>query len=258
MLQTSNPALRTGTFAELREGVGQIAQERAESKTMTVEGTALKMGALLILVAAGAAWSWSIFFNAGEAGYQAVMPWMIGGVIAGLITAIVTIFKQNWAPYTAPFYAVFEGLFLGAISAFFDARYPGLPMMAVGLTFGVTFLMGALYVTGVIKVTGRLIGGIIAATGAVALLYLTSLLFSMFGMPLSFMHGSGLLSIGISVVVVVIAALNLVLDFHVIEENVEAESPKWMEWYGAFSLLVTLVWLYIELLHLLAKIQGRR
>ncbi len=257
MLETSNPALRTGTFADLRKGVGDIARERAKSTTMTVEGTALKMGALLILVAAGATWTWMLFTNNGENGRGAVMPWMIGGAIGGLVLSLVTIFKQRWSPFTSPFYAVCEGFFLGGISAFFDAQNPGLPMLAIALTFGVTAVMGALYVTRVIKVTGRLIGGIIAATGAIALLYLVNFVLSLLGVPFSFLSGTGLISIGFSFIVVGVAALNLVLDFHVIEENVEAESPKWMEWYGAFSLMLTLVWLYIELLHLLAKLRGR-
>ena len=255
MFESSNPAFSTGAFADLREHVGDIAKERSRSTTMTIEGTALKTGALLVLAIAGAAWSWSVFVRGGDQGFSAVMPWMLGGLGVGLIFSFITIFKQNWAPVTGPIYAVAEGLALGGISALLESRYPGIPMLAAGLTFGVTAVMLGLYATRTIKVTGKLIGGIIAATMGVALLYFVNFMLSMFGIHLGLFHGSGLLSIGISLLVVAVAAFNLLLDFHVIEEAAEADAPKWMEWYGAFSIVLTLVWLYIELLMLLRQLR---
>ena len=248
-MRSSNPALRTNTFADFRVGLGaQQAEERAQ---MTVQGAVNRTGFLLVLVSAGAAFTWSTFFTGG---FQAVMPFLGVGAVVSLIAAIVTIFKKEWAPYTASIYAGAEGLLLGGISAFVETQYPGLALTAVGLTFGVLFMLLALYTTGIIKVTQGFIAGVAAATGAVFLIYMASWLLGMFGVAIPFIHGSGLIGIGFSVAVVVIAALNLVLDFHLIKEGADAGAPKWMEWYAAFGLMVTLVWLYIEILSLLMKL----
>jgi len=182
---------------------------------------------------------------------------MIGGAIGGFILALVTVFKPKLSPYTAPFYALFEGLFLGGISALMNASYPGIVMQAVGLTFGTLFAMLFAYKTGLIKVTQKFRSGIIAATGGIMLFYMVTWILGMFGFGNGLYYGSSLLSIGISLFVVVIAALNLVLDFDFIERGAQSGAPKYMEWYGAFGLMVTLIWLYIELLRLLSKLASR-
>jgi uncharacterized YccA/Bax inhibitor family protein len=169
----------------------------------------------------------------------------------------VTIFKPRVAPYTSPFYAVLEGLFLGAISARYAVQYAGLPLQAVGLTFMVFLAMLTVYQTRIIKVTDKLRFGIAAATGGIALFYLLSFVLAMFGVQIPMIHGSGMVGIGFSLIVVGIAALNLVLDFDFIDRGVQAQAPKHMEWYAAFGLLVTLVWLYLEILRLLSKLQRR-
>jgi uncharacterized YccA/Bax inhibitor family protein len=158
---------------------------------------------------------------------------------------------------TAPIYAVFEGLFLGAISAMFEAMYPGLVMRAVSLTFGVFFIMLLLYRSGTIRATQKFRTVILAATGGIALVYFVSFIAGMFGVNFGFMTGNSMMSIGFSLVVVVIAALNLILDFDMITRGADAMAPKYMEWYGAFGLMVTLIWLYLELLRLLSKIASR-
>lgn len=263
MMRTSNPALNAFEQAARQAGT--------QSQTMTLQGTATKTMALLVLVGAAAGWVWYLFSqamaaaNTGaatpaavmSAGMQAVMPWMIGGVIGGLIFALVTVFKVNWAPVTAPFYAICEGLFLGALSSMIETRYPGIVVQAVGLTFGVLLVMLVAYRTGVIKVTRGFALGVVAATGAIALFYLATMVLGMFGVNTGTLTGSGPLSIGISVVIVIVAALNLALDFAFIDQQAEAGAPKSMEWYGAFSLLVTLVWLYLEILRLLSKLRER-
>jgi len=257
--RSSNPVLSKKAFN---------AQSYAADYTevMTVNGTINKSLIMLLLVLVGASYTWKIFFSAYsaeigasslEAGASLVMKWIAIGGIGGLIFALITMFKKTWAYFTAPIYAVLEGLFLGAISAFFEARYPGLVMQAIALTFGTMFILLAGYRTGIIKVTDKLRSGIIAATGAVALVYLISFIFSLFGVSNLIINSNGILGIGISVVIVIIAALNLVLDFDFIYEGSKAGLPKHMEWYAAFGLIVTLIWLYIEMLRLLSKITSR-
>ena len=176
------------------------------------------------------------------------------GVFGGFIVAMVTIFKKEWSPVTAPIYALLEGLVLGGLSAFLDLRYPGIAMQAVGLTFGTLFVLLLAYRSGLIPVTQKLRMGIIAATGGIALLYLMEMLLGIFGIHFAAINGSGFIGIGFSLFVVAIAALNLVLDFDFIERGVQAGAPKYMEWYGAFGIIVTLVWLYLEILRLLSKL----
>jgi uncharacterized YccA/Bax inhibitor family protein len=184
------------------------------------------------------------------------MPLIWIGAIGGLVMALVTAFKQTWAPVTAPIYAALEGLFVGAVSALFEARYPGIVMQAVMLTFGTLGALLMAYKSGLIKATENFKLGVTAATGAIALLYLVNIGLRLFtDVSIPFIHESGLLGIGFSLFVVTIAALNLVLDFDFIESGAEANAPKYMEWYGAFGLVVTLIWLYIEFLRLLAKLR---
>jgi len=249
--RSSNPALSKNAFSAQ-------AYTTSYTEVMTLNGTLNKSIAMLLLVIVGALYTWKIFFGAAEGyGQSMVLPWMIGGGIGGFILSLVTIFKKEWSYITAPLYAVLEGLFLGAISAFFEASYPGLVMQAIALTFGTLFIMLFAYRTGIIKVTQKFRAGIIAATGAVALVYLISFIFSLFGAGSLIINGNGILGIGISLVIVVIAALNLVLDFDFIAQGSQAGLPKYMEWYAAFGLMLTLIWLYIEILRLLSKFASR-
>ena len=182
---------------------------------------------------------------------------MLGGAIGGFVLALITTFKKEWSPVTAPMYALVEGFFLGAISAVFEARFPGIVFQAVLLTFGTLFALLAAYRSGLIKVTENFKLGVVAATGGIALLYLASFVLSFFNINVPVIHEASWLGIAFSLFVVVVAALNLVLDFDFIETGAAARAPKYMEWYGAFGLMVTLVWLYVEFLRLLSKIQQR-
>jgi uncharacterized YccA/Bax inhibitor family protein len=211
-----------------------------------------KTGISLVVLIAAAALQWNGVF--GEA-----MPLVVlAGVIGGLVVALVTVFKKQWAPVTTPLYAVLEGLALGGISLIFEERYPGIVINAVGLTFGTLAVLLLAYRSGLIRATENFKLGIVAATGAIAVLYLASMVMGFFGKSMAFIHEGSTIGIIFSLVVVVIAALNLVLDFDFIERGAATGAPKYMEWYAAFGLLVTLVWLYLEMLRLLAKLQGRR
>ncbi len=185
---------------------------------------------------------------------------MMLGFIGGFIMAIVTIFKKTWAPYTVSGYALLEGLALGGISRIFEAQYPGIASQAIFLTFGILAALLLAYKTGIIRPTENFKLGVFAATGGIFIMYLISFIMSIFGSGMSIMNpnNASMMSIGISLFVVVIASLNLVLDFDFIEEGAEKGAPKYMEWYGAFGLLVTLIWLYLEILRLLAKLYSRR
>lgn len=230
------------------------------TEVMTLQGTVNKIFIMLLLVLLGAIYTWNLFFNAASpaAGAVAVQGWIMGGAIGGFVFAMITSFKKSWAPYTAPVYALLEGVFLGAVSAFFETMFQGIVIQAVALTFGTLFALLFCYKSGIIKPTQKFKLMIFAATGGICLFYLITFILSLFHMNMAMFYGSGNLSIGISLVVVVIAALNLVLDFDFIEQGVNANAPKYMEWYSAFGLMVTLVWLYIEFLQLLAKLANRR
>ena len=249
-MQSGNPALNKNTFLDV--GSGRVL---SGDGTMTLDGTVNKTGFLLILVLVGAMFSWSRY--AGPASVAGLYPLMIGGALGGLVLALVTVFKKQWAPITAPLYAAVEGVFIGAISVIFEARFPGIVMQAVGLTFGVMAALLMAYRSGLIRATEKFKLGIVAATGGVMLLYLANFAMGFFGHSIGFINGSSGIGIAFSAVVVVIAALNLILDFDLIESGVNAGAPKYMEWYGAFALVVTLVWLYLELLRLLSKLQSR-
>jgi uncharacterized YccA/Bax inhibitor family protein len=248
-MRTSNPALNSKAFAGLAPA----------AETMSIQGTVNKTLILLLLVCVSAAWIWSRYFNAPEPSQALadISLWMFGGLFGGLVMALVTIFKKSWAGITAPIYALLEGLFLGGISATFEAQYPGIVVQAVGLTFGTLFCLLVAYTSRMIKVTQNFRLGVVAATGGIALLYLASMVLGFFGINIPYIHQSGLIGIGFSLFVVVIAALNLVLDFDFIENAAAQGAPKYMEWYGAFGLIVTLVWLYLEILRLLSKLRSR-
>ncbi len=247
MMRSSNPALSDKVFR------GFSSADTAEG-TMTIQGTVNRTAFLLVLVAVSAVCTWQRFVTSGPAG---AMPWMLGGVIGGLLFSIATIFKRTWAPVTAPLYAVCEGLFLGAVSAFYEARFGGIVFQAVGLTFGVLAALLVAYTSRLIKVTENFKLGVVAATGGLALFYLVAMVLGLFHIQVPGIFGNGLVGIAFSGIVIVIAALNLVMDFDFIEHGAEHGAPKYMEWYGAFGLLVTLVWLYLEMLRLLSKLRSR-
>lgn len=246
-MRSGNPFLSDRTFAQPRA---------ANLGTMTIQGTVSKTLILLALAVAGAATIWGPAVSDPQAPVVTMGLW--GGLIGGFIMAIVTSFKPTWAPITAPIYAMLEGVFLGAISAYFNTVYPGIAIQAVGLTFGTLFMLLILYRAGLIRATPRFRRMVIAATGAIVLFYLASMVMRLFGTEMSILYDSSPLGIGISLVIVAVAALNLVLDFDLIERGAASGAPKHMEWFGAFALMVTLVWLYLEMLRLLAKIQDRR
>ena len=249
-MRTANPALNSSTF----DTFDGYAIERSDA--MTLNGTATKTAMLLVLLAASAGYSWMELRSAG--GFQAVMPKFLGGLAVSLIAGIALWFKRDWAPILAPVYAVAEGLVLGVISAAYDQKFHGIVFQAICLTFGTLFSLLTAYRTGLIKPTENFKLGIFAATGAIALLYLVNMIMHMCGIGgVAFLHGSSPLAIGINAVIVIIAALNLVLDFDFIEQGVAHGAPKYMEWYAGYGLLVTLVWLYIEILRLLSKINSR-
>ncbi len=227
--------------------------------TMSVRGAINKFGFLMLMVLAGAGYSWHLF-EQGQTGQLNTL--MLVGIFGGLITAVAISFKPNWAAYLAPLYGLLEGLFIGAISAMlneaFAKKYPGLVMQAVGLTFGVAIAMFLLYNFRVIKATEKFKSVIIASTLGIGIFYFLTIVLGWFGVNVTFMYDSSMLSIGISLFVVAIAALNLILDFDMIERGAEMGAPKFMEWYGAFALLVTLVWLYMEILRLLSKLGNNK
>jgi uncharacterized YccA/Bax inhibitor family protein len=227
----------------------------AAGQTMTIGGTVNRTGLLLVLALLGAGWTWNLFFQSATP--AAVYPWMIGGALGGFVLALVTVFKKDWSAISAPLYALAQGLFLGGLSAVFEAQFPGIVIPAVGLTFGTLGGLLLAYRSGVIRATENFKLGVFAATGGIALVYLASMLLGFFGVRVPFIHESGLIGIGFSLFVVVVAALNLVLDFDFIETGASRRLPQYMEWYAAFGLMVTLIWLYVEMLRLMAKLRGR-
>ena len=252
-MRSGNPAFQESTFLDL--GSGTVLSR--DAGTMTLNGTVNRTGILLLLVVLTGAWSWSQTFGPDGAVNPAIGMYVWGGALTGFVLALVTIFKHTWAPVTAPLYAIAQGIFLGAISAMYDARFNGIVMQAVLLTFGTLFAMLFAYRSGLIRATENFKLGVVAATGGIFLVYLATIVLGFFGIQIPMIHESGIVGIGFSLFVVVIAALNLVLDFDFIETGVERGAPKYMEWYGAFGLMVTLVWLYLEFLRLLSKVQSR-
>ncbi len=244
MFRTANPVLQSSRFRD-------YAGSAYGDQVMTVSGTANKTGLLLLILITGATFTW--------AGNPATVGgWAMLGGIGGFIAAMVTIFKKEYARYSAPVYALLEGLFLGAISSIFEARYPGIVQQAVLLTFGTAGAMLLAYRSGLIKVTERFRLGVVAATGGIALAYFIGWIMSFFGAGVSIIWGGGgMFGILFNLVVVGVAALNLVMDFDFIERASESGVPKYMEWYGAFGLMVTLIWLYIEFLRLISRMQRR-
>jgi uncharacterized YccA/Bax inhibitor family protein len=241
-MRSGNPALREDVLTAIRTDGGG---------TMTVQGTVNKTSLLLVLALATATAAWVL----GTADGPGAAGWVIGASLAGLGVAIATIVRPRWSPVTAPIYALVEGVVLGVVSMWFEASYPGIAIQAVALTFGVMGAMLVLYRTGVIKVTQRFRAGVLAATLGIAVVYLVALVLGLFGVRVPFLYDASPLGILISLAIVVVAALNLLLDFDLIERGARAGAPAYMEWYAAFGLLVTLVWLYLELLRLLARLR---
>lgn len=241
-MRSANPALRAKAFQN-------VFGTAYGSEAMTLDGTVNKTGLLLLILIAGSAMTW---------GSPAAMGgWLAIGIFGGLVAAIVTAFKPDIAMYTAPIYAFLEGIFLGGISSLLEMQYPGIVIQAVLLTFGTAAAMLVLYRTHVIKVTQKFRLGVFAATGGIMLAYFFSFILSFFGIHMGIIWGNGPFGIFFNIIVVGVAALNLILDFDFIEEASAQNAPKYMEWYGAFSLIVTLVWLYIEFLRLLSSMQRR-
>ena len=252
LFKSGNPTLTDKIF--------NTTLEDQQQGVMTTRGAMNKFGFLFLMVIAGAGFTWHLYYQGKQ---ETMMPLMWTGMIGGLITALVFTFKRQWAGYLAPLYGILEGLCLGALSAIindaFGAKYPGIVMQAVGLTMGVAVAMFLLYNFRVIRPTERFKSIIFSATVGIALFYLATWILRMFNVEMDFMaFGNGsMLGIGISLFVVAIAALNLILDFEMIEKGAEMGAPKYMEWYCGFALMVTIVWLYVEMLKLLSRFASR-
>lgn len=251
LFKSGNPALSEKRFKDT-----VLADVVTHENAMTVKGTLQKFGFLFLMVLGTSYYSWKEFAEGGN-----VVPLILTGAIGGLVIAIVLMFKKEWSPYLAPAYALLEGLFLGAISAYYQYAFaeqaPGIVINAIGLTFGTAIAMYLLYSFRIIKATAKFKAIIITATAGIAIFYLIAIVLGLFGIQIPFLHEGSAMGIGFSVFVVALAALNLILDFDMIERGVELGAPKYMEWYGAFGLLVTIVWLYLEILRLLSKISKK-
>ena len=243
MRRSGNPALSKRTFNNLKSTTGEV---------MTLDGTVNKTAISLAILLFAAYYTYS----------NAIMDYVLIGLIGGFIVALVTIFKKEWSPITVPIYAVLEGLYLGGVSKMFGNMFePGIVPQAICLTLGILIALLFAYKTKIIKVTENFKLGVFAATAGILVVYLISVLMSAFGgrgLPIMDPTNTSMISIGFSLFVVGIASLNLVMDFDFIEQGVENGAPKYMEWYGAFGLLMTLIWLYLEILKLLAKTSSRK
>ena len=253
LFKSGNPALAEKRFKDT-----VLDQVVTHENAMTVNGTLQKFGFLFLMLMGTAFYAWKEVLGGG--GNAQLFIYV--GAFGGLGLAILLVFKKEWAPYIAPAYALLEGLFVGAISAYYHAAFsaiaPGIILNAVGLTFGTAIAMYLLYSFKIIKATEKFKSIIITATAGIAIFYLIAMALGFFGIHIPFLHEGSALGIGFSLFVVVLAAMNLILDFDIIEKGAELGAPKYMEWYGAFGLLVTIVWLYLEILRLLSKISGRK
>ena len=245
-MATANPAANAAVYQRAMAG-------SYGTNVMSVQGAAFKTAVLMVILLITGSFSWSQVLSENPTiGYGS----MVIGFIGGAILAFVTIFFPKASPITAPIYAALQGLAMGGISAVFETRYSGIVVQAVGLSLGILAVLLVIYGSGVIRVTDKFRIGVVAATGAVCLVYLASMILRWFGVEIPFIHQTGPIGIGFSVVVIIIAALNLILDFDFIEQGARMGAPKYMEWYGGFSLLVTLVWMYLEILRLLSKLRS--
>jgi len=247
LFKSSNPALQEKSYQ------GTILEGISTGQEMTIKGTMNKFGVLVMLMMGSTLFAWSQFYKGSDP-----KPMMMIGVFGGLALALIMAFKMKWAAVLAPAYAILEGLFVGSISAMYNYKFPGLPLQAVALTLLVTLIMFLIYRYRIIKVTNKLRTVVVTATAAIAIFYLIQWMTYAFGgqaIASSFTNSSTPISIGFSILVVGLAAFNLLLNFDTVEKGVELKAPKFMEWYSAFGLLVTVVWLYLELLRLLSKFQ---
>lgn len=249
LFKSGNPTLNEKIFQKAGVATGPDA--------MTERGTLNKFFFMSLMVMASASYAWSAFYHGKD-----FTGWMIGGAIGGFIIALIITFKREWSSYLAPAYALLEGLFIGGISAIannaFAKTYPGIVTQAVLLTFGVVIAMFFLYRFKVIKATAKFKAVVISATLGIAVFYLLAMVLRWFAVDIPFLHEGSGIGIIFSLIVVTVAALNLILDFDMIEQGVTLGAPKYMEWYCAFGLMVTIVWLYIEILRLLMKVASRR
>lgn len=244
LFESNNPVLKEKTFQS-------VAADHSNG-VMTINGTVAKMGFLLLMVMAAAIYSWG-----AEARLQNTMPFLLVGGIGGFILAVIIVIKKEWAPYLAPAYALAEGLFLGVLSAMYSGLYDGIVLQAVGLTFGTFIAMLILYRTRIIRATEKFRAVVLTATAGIAIFYLLAMVLHIFNINMPFLHDSSMIGVIFSLVVVVVAALNLILDFDMIETGAAQGAPKYFEWYASFGLLVTLIWLYLEILRLLSKLNRR-
>ncbi|WP_295124005.1 Bax inhibitor-1/YccA family protein [uncultured Chitinophaga sp.] len=245
LFQSSNPVLKEETFQK-------ASTMRLDGELMTIKGTVAKTGYLFLLLLASSAFSWGQFMRGVN-----IFPYLIGGVIVALILGLVITFKKEWSGFLAPAYAIAEGLFLGAVSAFYAAKYAGIVTQAVGLTFSVVIAMLLLYAFRIIRVTETFRSIMFVAIAGIGIFYLVAFGLSFFNISIPFLHEGSTFGIIFSLVVVGIASLSLLLDFDMIEKGSVGGAPKYFEWYCAFGLMVTIVWLYLEILRLLSKINSR-
>jgi len=246
--KSKNPALNERIFVD-------AGRENTSSETMTIEGTVNKTAILGAIVFLCAGVTWNFYTQTHD--FSLIGPYVMGGSIAGFVVSLIIIFKKTTAPYLSPVYAALQGIALGGISAFMEGIYPGIVLQAIGLTFGILLSLLAIYKLGIIKATENFKLIVASATAGIAVLYLVSFIGGFFDFQIPFIHESSPIGIGFSVFVVIIAALNLVMDFDFIENGAASNAPKYMEWYGAFGLMVTLIWLYLEILRLLSKLRER-
>jgi uncharacterized YccA/Bax inhibitor family protein len=248
-MATANPAANVDIYNRVEQVPATAA--------MTLQGTAIKTSVLVAIMVLTGGYAWNQVLNQLEEGGPGMGYGLIAaGALGGMIVAFITVFAPKVSPFTAPLYAALEGLVVGAVSAVYQTRYHGIVGEAISLSIGTLAVLLFLYASGIIRATENFKIGVVAATGGIFLVYMVDMILRLFGASVPFIHESGPVGIGISLVIVVVAALNLILDFDFIERGVEQGAPKYMEWYGGFSLLVTLVWMYLEMLRLLSKIRG--
>ena len=258
-LISGSPAMSEKKFADAAFSAGE--------DTMTAEGTAIRAIIMILVVIGAALIPWTIFFSnfsyadnnpyAAEMATRAVSQYMFGGAIGGFVLALIIIFKMRAAPILALPYAFCEGLFLGGISATFEASYQGIVIQAAATTFIIFFVMLLLYTAKIIKPTAKLRAVVMSSMIAIMLMYLVNMILGFWGIQIPEVNGNGVVGIGVSVFICIIASLSLIFDFQVIESGVARRAPKYMSWYGAFAMIVTLVWLYLEILRLIAKVRSR-
>ncbi len=244
MRRSSNPALSKKMFMNR-------AMESTYGEKMTLNGTINKTGILLLLAFLSASFTWKMFYEGAH-----MTGYVLFGAIGGLILALVTTFKPKLSPYLAPAYALLEGLVLGAVSAMYSSLFEGIVIKAILLTFSILFTMLFIYRSGLIKVTEKFKTGLSMAMGGIVLFYVINWILGIFGVHITAFHDGGLLSIIISLAIVVVASFVLLWDFSEIENGISAGAPKYMEWYSGFSIMLTLVWLYFEILRLLSYFSG--